>query len=368
MENIYWIGARRSDIMQEELFTGSITRYGEKDNEFHFSFCNNSYTRDYELFLHSTINNIIRNDKNCRFMFANQSKAYEFGEEIYHKSICVNSISKIDAMNNKIFMRNCLHETVNTPPSISINGRSAKDYMFIKSVFNNRYSEFILQEPFSSGGADTFLLSKPNDLLSIEPYTQVLVTPFYENNIPVNVHILTTKNDYRIFPPSVQIVLEKYKYAGSDFLKYHELNKKTRSKILEASQKVAETMVAFQCIGIFGIDFLIVQDDVFFLECNFRYQGSTFLLNKALNENNYDSTFNLEYKAFNNLQTQLPLNIHELEIPYSGFRRTKQNIKVKLPNPVQLLKDSDLSSDFSQDNYIQHELFNCSIYDVIEKS
>ena len=44
--NIYWIGARQFDIKNIKLFTGSITRYGNDDNN-NFSFCNNTFTENY---------------------------------------------------------------------------------------------------------------------------------------------------------------------------------------------------------------------------------------------------------------------------------------------------------------------------------
>ncbi|MDD3303278.1 MAG: ATP-grasp domain-containing protein [Candidatus Gracilibacteria bacterium] len=299
-------------------------------------------------------------------MFANEKKAYQFGSNIFHQSICINSLEIIEALNNKIFMRDFLYGVVNTPPSISLPFGKSENFSFIKKVFDNRYSEFVVQTTESNGGSGTFLLNYRN-CPSFESNIQVLITPYFENSIPINVHIAIERDTYRIFPPSVQVILNRFNYSGSDFIRYQMLESSLRNKVIECCQNIAMKLMTLECTGVFGVDLLLIEQEVFFLECNFRYQGSSFILNKALIEKNFPSIFQINYDCFYNSLANIPKDIYTMPIYYSCLRRTINNLNIRLPNPILTIKDSDFSKDFSNDGYIYHELFDISITNFIEK-
>ncbi len=59
--NLYWIGARQWDIYDNEMFSGSITRYG-KDYGSHYSFCNNEVTNDFNEYMDAKLHQIVNVD------------------------------------------------------------------------------------------------------------------------------------------------------------------------------------------------------------------------------------------------------------------------------------------------------------------
>ena len=150
--NLYWIGARQWDIYDNEMFSGSITRYG-KDYGSHYSFCNNEVTNDFNEYMDAKLHQIVNVDDDAFFMFANEKNAYQFGKDIFEKSICINPLHIIESMNDKIFTRNFFSDCVDTPNSILIHSKSCMNYKFINDIFNKRYSSFVLQEANGSGGS-----------------------------------------------------------------------------------------------------------------------------------------------------------------------------------------------------------------------
>lgn len=364
MKKIYWIGSRESDVFDENLFFGSITRFGS-DNKRNRSFCNNKFTDDYQNFICSCTNKIINTDYNSYFIFANEMLAYQCGKDVYSKSLCLNKLSAIEALSNKIFVRNYMSKTVNIPECIVINSSSASDVSLVKSVFNNSYEKFVIQLPYGAGGDNTIFLSNYDKNQSCLEH--VLITPYIDNNIPINVHIAVSGNDYRVFPPSVQIILNNFEFSGSDYIKYNEINSIIKEKVIKTCNEIAKKVCCLGCRGIFGVDLIVKGNNVFFLECNYRYQGSTFLLNKALKENGYPSFFKIQYDTFYKNLSRIPMDIYTMPIQYSSFRRTNNNNYIKLPHPYYIKKDGKNLFNKLRNGYIQYEIFDMSIIDLIQK-
>ena len=361
--NLYWIGARQFDIKNNELFTGSISRYGDNDNN-NFSFNNNSFTNNYHNFIETTASKILDKDKNALFMFANELNAYQYGQDILKKSICTNPLHIIQSMNDKIFTRNFFSNCINTPNSILLAKESCLNYSFIKDIFGNKYTEFVLQEGNGAGGIKNYFLSKDNIPHIGKTNAYILVTPYFRNAITVNVHIVIGENSYKILPPSLQITTNKFKYSGSDFIAYSNMPAQIKNNVLECAKNIAKKVISLEAKGIFGVDLLIFDNEIIFLECNYRYQGSSFVLNKALVDAGYPSLFELRYNSFYNNLNAVPNDIYTLPVSYSSFRRTKENINIKLPNPSEIIAIN--KSDFaSSDGYMDYELYNNSIIEDI---
>lgn len=363
--NIYWIGARQFDIKNIKLFAGSITRYGN-DNNNNFSFCNNTFTENYHEFVDHKIHEIIANDDNACFMFANEHNAYKYGKEIFEKSICINPLYIIESMNDKIFARNFFSDCVQTPNSILVNSAFCSNYSFIKEIFNSKYSEFVLQEANGAGGIKNYFLGKENAPHITSKTSHILVTPYIQNAVTVNVHIAVDKKCYKILPPSLQITVNKFRYSGSDFIAFSSLPVQTKNNVVSCAKYVAKKVMSLKATGIFGIDLLISNDNVLFLECNYRYQGSSFVLNKGLIESGYPSLFELRYNSFYKSLDDVPDDIYELPIMYSSFRRTQNNKDIELPFPFETIAINE-SNFASNDQYIQYELYSNSILENIEK-
>lgn len=363
--NLYWIGARQYDIYNNNMFAGSITRYG-KDYGTHSAFCNNQFTDDFNEYINIMTHQIMSTDNNAFFMFANEKNAYQYGKEIFEKSICVNPLYIIESMNNKIFTRNFFSDCVKTPNSILINAESSINYKFIYEIFGKKYSDFVLQEATGAGGLKNYYLSS-NCTPHIAPdISYVLVTPYFGKKLSVNVHIITDNKSFKILPPSVQIILDKFKYSGSDFIAYSYLPNQIKCKVFLCAEKIAQKVISVGAKGIFGIDFLVLDNDIIFLECNFRYQGSSFILNKGLINAGYPSIFEMHYNSFYNNLSNISDDIYYTAIPLSSFRRTKWNENIALHNPDEILAINN--TEFaSSDNYLRYEIFNTSIIQSIEK-
>lgn len=362
-EHIYWIGTRRSDIQNEKLFYGSITRYGALDTDNHFSFCNNNhFSLNYNDYLNETLQCVLAKDKKCLFLFANESKAYCFGEEVHNRSLCRNSLCVTQALNDKLFMRSYLNNVVKTLPSVVVPANVTENFNFVKSIFNNQYSEFVVQNNSGAGGIGTILLVESQ---KVESNNSVLITPFYRESIPINVHIVMQQNTYIVLPPSVQIILNHFTYSGADFIKYQELSHLLQNEVINTCKLIAKKLKELNFYGVLGIDLLIIGESVYFLESNFRYQGSSFLLNMALQQKGFPSLFQMQYDAFYTTNLILPKDIYNTEVNYSFIRRNFENQSLKLPTPNIIIKDSINSCDFSEDKYLYHEIFEQSIYDLL---
>lgn len=367
MNNIYWIGARESDIVGEEFITGSITRYGNNEDN-NISFCQNCFTDSYDTFLEQTLHNVLRTKPNALFLFANEAFAYKFGEDVFRKAICTNRISIIESLNDKMFFRQLINREVDVPPSIILNMYKDINYDFIKSIFSEEYDDFVLQTTNSAGGEGSILLHNNFENKNLSGLTYpILVTPFIPNSIPINIHIAVSKNDIRVFPPSVQLICNTLYYCGADFIKYQTIDKYIKDKIISQCYKVAKKIQTLGAIGIFGVDLLLSKKEVYFIECNFRYQGSTFVLNQGLTENGFPSVHKIRYKCFYDTICDIPVDICDIKINYSSFRRTIVNEETKLPQPIIIKKDGDDTSSSLRNGYIHYELFDKSIFDYFEK-
>lgn len=365
MSNIFWIGSRESDISQEKMFYGSITRYGTNTNN-NMAFCNNDYTDSYETFLKSSLSYVLEKYPNCNFVFGNSLYAYKFDENIFNSTLCLNKLTALDSLNNKIFFRQLISDVVKVPQSIVLDLQYDTDFQFINSIFNNNYSRYVIQSAHSGGGEETFLLTPS---VNINDFTgslqQMLITPYLQNSIPVNVHIVLSETDYRIFPPSIQLISDLFHYTGSDFIKFKNLDESIKEKIILQCSCVAKKIQSLGAKGLLGVDLLIYNKELYFIECNLRYQGSSFLLNKTLLENGMPSIFKIHYQAFYENLNNLPIDVFNLDVNYSSFRRTFKNRTTALPTPIETKNDGNFNEPL-RNGYIQYEVFNKSIFEFLK--
>ncbi len=363
--NLYWIGTRQYDIINNPLFTGSVTYFGE-DSATNHCFFNNVSLNNYNAFVEKSLKEIISEDSEAYFLFANEQNAYKYGKEIFEKSICLNPIHIIDSMNDKVFARNFMSAEIHTPSSIVINAKYCTNYNFISNIFGNKYTGFVLQESTGAGGYNNYYLSSDSIPALPSNLQYLLVTPYLKNTIPVNVHILVDTNTFKILPPSVQIITDMFHYSGSDFIAYYNLPSKIKNIVISCAERIARKVLSIGGRGIFGIDLLITQNDVIFLECNYRYQGSSFLLNKALINMRCPSIFEMRINSFYKNINYIPDDIYNKFVQYSSFRRTIKTQNIKLPTPVEIIAQNNAVKS-SKNDYIQYEIFKTSINQSIEK-
>lgn len=294
MKNLYWVGIRESDIFScSSLYSGSITFYGSnrKGNIslFHDDSERLNHNSDnivFENFYSEAMHSVLKKDPKALFMFYNQSMAYKVDKKLQKKIICVNSESLLKILNNKILCKIWLKQCVPMLPNVQIlNNELSMEYA--KSLFPG-FDKFVLQPDISSGGHGTFLITEENCTEIKEQLNEKVLyslSPYYNNSIPINVHAIISKNNISIYPPSIQIVKEhnnQLVYFGGDFLAYGEIPEEINIKLTKYSKNICKKMQRSGYCGVCGIDFIIKDENIYFMEINPRFQASTFVLNHAL--------------------------------------------------------------------------------------
>ena len=332
MENIYWIGPRESDIDGlETMFKGSITIYGSGLNH-NIAFCKNNNGRinhnerneECDIFFKTVLKKIIMEDSSAKFLFYNPSLAHEYGSEILAHSICSNDYELLTQLNNKVRCRTLLQNTINVVPFVTLQGKDCT-YNIIKTYFNNADS-FVIQEAFSSGGEGTVHLTSSYQFRSFIPEHQYLVSPYFDNNLSINAHIIVSDSAILFFPPSVQLVNEidnLLLYFGADFICYKSVETLVQSKLKEMSVKIGEILQQKGYRGIAGLDFLLKDTELYFVEINPRFQASSQLVNKGLLEKFHTSLQQIHIEAFSNT---IDNNDIAFEVPFSNYTYTTNNV------------------------------------------
>lgn len=309
MSKYIWIGPRESDTSFSSIkFEKSITWYGNgKDNNLSFINESNdikgSYNHIGKDFINYIAKNISRFSYNeYKIMFYNQLQYYLLPNKHLCNAICINSLDILNIIRNKGKMRNFIRNTVPIVPFMNFNGNKLPDFKFN----DFKCDKFILQECISSGGNGTHLFSynECNDYIkkknSEESY---IISPYINNSIPINVHMVVFDDDCIVFPVSHQIIYnenEKFRFMGADF--FTNFSDKIYDTILANSQKIGNKLRKIGYRGVCGIDYLIRKEEIYFLEINPRFQASTFLLNNLLAEISLPSIQELNIMAFSHLK------------------------------------------------------------------
>ena len=332
MSNIVWIGPRKSDIQYTgDFFKGSITLYGDnKDNN--FAFCvtkdyrinHNNITSEQTVFMNSQEMVALEHDADTVFMSYNPALMDECNQRVQNNTLCYNAQSVLEFFNSKKNFRNLAMNCVPTLHSEYVKGNKC-NIEYFQTIFPE-YSSFIVQKEVASGGYGTYIIESDNEQKvseNLNPDEIYLVSPYYKNNIPINIHAIIYAEDIIIFPGSVQVMLrdnDRLLYRGADYVTYNNLAdslKATfRANTMEVCKKIQETGYR----GILGIDAMIVDDAILMLEVNNRFQASTLALNCALSEQGLKSVHEMNYESFTQKKPSIKNEVLEnINVGYSCF-------------------------------------------------
>lgn len=300
MQDLYWIGVKESDIEGcNQLYKGSLTILGSGENG-NISYSSNKNERinhnsdenekEVNEWLNSNALKILANNPNAKFMFYNQEKIFEYDEAVIENTICYNSKELINSINNKFLMREWLKNYV---PILQYQYDSGIGILS-KSGSMEDNKQFVVQSQNSNGGSNTFLLKKQNlhqikeNINQNEIYS---ISEYYENNIPININCIISKNAITLFSASIQLMKanERIIYTGADFIEYRKMKEGIKNKVKKYSLAICEQLQKIGYTGILGIDYIIHNEEVYFMEINPRFQSSTNLLNMALKENEQET-------------------------------------------------------------------------------
>lgn len=333
MNNIYWVGPRQSDIEDiTGLFAGSITIYGDNNGR-NISYCkdnsrinHNNDNSSCEIFFQKTLESILQQDKQAKFLFYNQKHAYRYGEAVLKNSICVNDNHLLELLDDKARCRYLLSNIIDVIPHVTIKGKDC-NYLKFRQLFSHQ--EFILQKINSSGGDGTYHITSDLDCHKIgecDFYSEYILSPYYKNGLSLNIHIVISANEVTILPASLQIICEiqsQMLYSGADFICYQSLSDDIKDCVAMKSEQIGYFLQKRGYRGVLGIDYMYFENELYFMELNARFQASSELINKALIATGQISIQELNIRAFEN---NTSIKINELKVNYSNFVYTNNNI------------------------------------------
>lgn len=301
-----WIGKRESDILTYEFFDYSITFYGSNKKR-NVAFSNEyrqkaSYSDDFTTFAINNLNTIYKRHKDIEIHFYNGVFAHKIIAKCpSYKDYVVNtnSIFILNNLRHKTLSRLWLNNSVPVP-SFTLLSKDECNVDYLKRKFDG-FSSFVIQKNYSGGGAGTYLINNLNEsnvisrLLDHELY---LVSPFYSPSQSLSCHILIDASDCVVLPVSEQVMYSKknsLEYIGNRFLS----NESPISQLIkEKAFLIGNKLKHVGYRGICGFDFICYNSEIFLVEINPRYQGSSYILNFALKKHQLPSLFELNTMCF----------------------------------------------------------------------
>lgn len=370
MNKLYWVGPRESDINElESIFAGSVTIYGSNKGN-NKSFCQSNACRinhnepnvACDAFFQAEMKKLICMDESVKFLFYNASLVYDFDREIASHTICVNNRELLTQLNDKTRCRLILQQLVKPIPYVTLSGKEC--------VYNNfqnyfKSEDFVIQDAFSSGGEGTFHIRKSESLDFIEQDKRYLVSPYIKDGLSVNAHVVISANSILFFAPSVQIIREIDKrllYFGADYICYTSVNSQMQHKVKDASISIAKCLQTQGYRGVVGIDFLLKNGNLYFMEVNPRFQASSQLLNMAMKTSQQTSLQELHILSFEESYLK---DIAEFSVPYSNYTYSTNNIHAnrihKIINSEEIftVQDDGFEPDKALPNQKNIYLFRC---------
>lgn len=347
MSNIYWVGVRESDLLAVDgLYSGSITFFGSGKNGNHCLFRGETARKDhnqqdplFDSFYTQTMQLILQEDSTARFMFYNQDMIYHTDPFLREHILCQNTQNLLQILNNKMLCKLWLKELVPLLPSIQLFGSEISQTM-LKKYFPNDQA-FVIQPDFSSGGHNTYLLTDKNEINVMEklsPVALYTVSSYKGNAIPINIHGMAYQDGFQLYPASIQLIRQKQDqllYEGGDFLAFTMLSDEIRDYLYSIAEQVSEKLVSVGYLGVYGIDLIVTENDVYFMEINPRFQASTPVLNYALQQQGRMSIHQHCIEAFNGGHISGgSRDILGMEVNYSIFSYTASETDMKFSKHI----------------------------------
>lgn len=309
-ERLVWVSPRESDMDgSASLYSASSTVYGSG------VMGNDSYSRNVRCRVN---HNCVTDDlikgladaqlgfaekaPDSRFMFYNPYWAYGGDGRILSRAICMNSFELLEQFCNKLSFREFARGFVKIPECDCIPARKCS-----KENLSSRFPDWdvlVVQKGISSGGLESYLWRRGDDFDEsrfVGLDEELLVSRYYEKNVPVNVHAVIYDEQVVILPPSVQIIDSStglLLYMGCDYVSYRDLSECWRDAVLNQALKLCEGIRSSGYRGVLGLDAMVAEGEVVFLEMNARFQASSHALSRALVDAGLPSLQHMQIDAF----------------------------------------------------------------------
>lgn len=374
-KNLVWLGIRESDIdgirQTETGFPGfreSVTIFGSGANGNHAMekeigkrIDHNGDCSGFEDYFQASMEELVSNYPDISF-FPYDALDYEaFPIHLQEHIIARNDYGLLDQLEQKLYLREYYSSIVHVP-TYEILQAGDCTWDSLERLFPNTRN-FVLQRDYSCGGSGTYLVrSKSKDgkpchvtserldysdgnALSPRGFTavpltagipkeeRILVSPYFEHNISINIHTVIYREVIYLFAPSVQLIdqkHEKLEYLGSDFSALSQIDELDRNKIMQVAETVSRDLQSRGYRGVCGIDMILAGGECYFMEVNARFQASSAILNKDLRRKGFPSLQEYHLDAFNNEKPSLPVPPHSAEgsfITIHVHKREKQKVR-----------------------------------------
>lgn len=385
MKDLFWIGIQESEIENTyNLFEGSITIFGSNsNNNFAFEKKYNKrydYNQDSELwneFVNSTVKYILKKYPNAQFLLYYPMDISYYNQELKSRIIGLNDVIYLDILDNKIKCKNWFGNEVPTICSEVYFGKTLIEKILEKKCFEQA---MVVQGEYSCGGSNTWILNeknKKNIINRIDSQLTYSISPYYENSMSLNIHVIVYANEIIILPASIQIINinnDSFEYQGADFILYQTLPSSVKKKVYDFANLIGHRLCKSGYRGICGIDFLETNGEVYFLELNPRFQSSSFIINMAYNKINTNfSLQHLHLDSFinNNCSYKIPktkINYSFYKMIYNSNRHNSlKNLshQAKKSNQVIYIDDKlSWDSDLENNTYLFKLIFTKNICSI----
>ncbi len=142
---------------------------------------------------------------------------------------------------------------------------------------------FVVRFDESSAGFGVYLINSHADFMDLLPQNLGKPTTFmkYIDGKSLNINAVRTYNFVVFSEPSFQIIgpkectINEFGYCGNDFNIGSKISDEQLQSIFSITQKVGDWLGNLGYYGMFGLDLLADEKDVYFTEINPRFQGST---------------------------------------------------------------------------------------------
>lgn len=304
-----WVGPWESYAHQTGV-QGMIVSYGETKGNSH-AFCwdinrrvFSRHKEDERKYIAERMKDYRAEDNETHFLFFDQSECAYYPD--YKKAIvCSNSEHLILTLNSKAITRTWLRNTEKMLPYI-IGPIGSFCWSDLLGIYPGVH-QFFIQDERSTGGFSCYRAQDREEFESCcsahSVYRTVTISPYLESYRVFSQNILISEESIVCFQPSEQLVAQCKLgplYGGSDYSCFLALEKSQQAMIMDIGERVAKRLQRIGYRGFVGIDSLLYNEAVFFLEINPRFQSSTDMLNKELRCHGLPNVFQLSLDAFYN--------------------------------------------------------------------
>lgn len=297
----FFVGPKQTTIEYSDFFDGSITLFGNNtstntsfQNHLAFDFWNPD-NNPLEIDIYNR--EIAKLSQPTEIMAHNPLllSRCTLPDNVYQ--ICKNDQSILENLDDKIKTRKLMKNVVPMIDYYTIKGEDF-DYQQLSSISDT----LVVQHPIGGGGSKTLFCNQKNNQQiksMLEPQSYYSISAFKQVSASYNIHCLVSHNQIEILPPSAQKleISDIIEYFGNDF----EINipVDSKNKLVQYSNEVCRKIQGMGYRGILGIDYIETKDELYFIEINPRFQGSTPQVDALLKESRLPSIFDYNYRAFN---------------------------------------------------------------------